>query len=161
MVNIKGLILRDYRDEDFSMVFPMVEDLYTEPGDNPREAAVFLATVAEAKRNPQKLAVMVLEKEQKIIGYLILVFFWSHEFGGDILEIDELYIEPACRSKGYGQELLLALPGIFPAAKGFSLCSNQGNHRAQSLYQKAGFKPSPFIHLLKLLDNDLSRQAEA
>jgi len=44
------------------------------------------------------------------IGYIVVTFSWSVEFGGMDASIDELYIRPPVRKRGIATEVLIALP---------------------------------------------------
>ena len=145
-----GARLRPAGEADMAELFPMVADLYTEPGDAPRREEPLRLTLAEAARHPDKLWVGIVTQEEAAIGYCILCFFWSHEFAGNLVEVDELYFKPLYRSQGLGKELLAALPQLYPQAVGLTLCTNYTNQRAAKFYARAGFSPSPFLHLLWL-----------
>ena len=43
---------------------------------------------------------MIFEKDNMTIGYSILIFYWSNEYGGNVLHIDELYVKPEHRRHG-------------------------------------------------------------
>lgn len=145
-----GAMMRAATLEDLAELFVMVQDLYTEPGDAPRELAPLRRTLEEAARHPDKLACGIISYDQQVIGYCLVCFFWSHEFGGNIVEIDEIYLKRPFRCQGMGRELLAALPELYPEAVGLTLCTNIGNQRAAALYRAAGFEPSPFWHMLKI-----------
>jgi len=135
-----GAVLRPAGEADLAELFVMVQDLYTEPGDAPRELAPLRRTLEEAARHPDKLALGIISFDQQRIGYCLVCFFWSHEFGGNMVEIDEIYLKQHFRRQGMGKELLAAFPELYPEAVGLSLCTNIGNERAAALYAEAGFK---------------------
>lgn len=61
-------------------------------------------TIRELDNNPRRGKIIIFEKASIVIGYVILIFYWSNEFGGDILQIDELYVKTGtettwCRNK--------------------------------------------------------------
>ena len=75
------------------------------------------------------------------IGYLVLSFDFSLEFGGKNAWIDELFIRPECRGRGIGSK---ALEFATQAAREFGakvlhLEVNRGNP-AIGLYRRHGFK---------------------
>lgn len=77
------------------------------------------------------------------IGYVIITFGWSVEFGGMDGFIDELYIRPPVRGRGVATEVLLALPKALGDAgvKALHLEVERDNATAQKLYARSGFKP--------------------
>jgi len=80
-------------------------------------------TIAESRKNPDKVIIYMFQREKKNIGYAILVFFWSNEYGGNIVTIDELYVKEEYRTPS--------------------------NQRAFNYYKKLGFVPSGNNHLIK------------
>ena len=50
------------------------------------------------------------------IGYIVICFGWSVEFGGLDAIIDELYIRPGVRGRGIATEALVALPNALSGA---------------------------------------------
>lgn len=77
------------------------------------------------------------------IGYVIVTFGWSVEFGGMDAFIDEIYLRRAVRGRGIASEVLMSLPKALAGAglKGLHLEVDRGNAAAQRLYARAGFAP--------------------
>ncbi|MBL4767021.1 MAG: GNAT family N-acetyltransferase [Rhodobacteraceae bacterium] len=78
------------------------------------------------------------------MGYIIVTFSWSVEFGGMDGVIDEIYIRPAIRNRGIASEVLNTLPKALADAgiKTLHLEVDRQNEAAQRLYTRAGFAPS-------------------
>ncbi|SFT76435.1 GNAT family N-acetyltransferase [Sedimentitalea nanhaiensis] len=76
------------------------------------------------------------------MGYIIVTFGWSVEFGGMDGFIDELYLRPAIRKRGIASEALISLPKALAQAgvKALHLEVNRTNGSAQKLYARAGFR---------------------
>ena len=76
------------------------------------------------------------------IGYTIVCFGWSIEFGGMDGFIDEIYIRPGVRGRGIASEVLRSLPKALAEVgmKAIHLEVNVENERAQKLYSRTGFK---------------------
>lgn len=73
-------------------------------------------------------------------GYALLVPYWSNEFGGTLLFIDELFVVAESRNRGIGRSFFryLEQEGPFgPVALGLGV--NPGNGRARRLYESLGF----------------------
>ena len=77
------------------------------------------------------------------IGYLVVTFGWSLEFGGLDGFIDEIFVRPGVRGRGIASETLLALPRALASAglKALHLEVERNAEGAQRLYQRAGFQP--------------------
>ena len=76
------------------------------------------------------------------LGYVILTFGWSVEFGGMDAFVDEIYIRPAVRGRGIATEVLLELPKALAGAglTALHLEVDRTNEAAQKLYLRTGFK---------------------
>lgn len=75
------------------------------------------------------------------IGYVIVCFGWSVEFGGMDGFVDELYIRPGVRGRGLGSEILLTLPKALAKAglRALHLEVAGDSARARKLYERTGF----------------------
>ena len=84
------------------------------------------------------------------IGYLIIAFGWSVEFGGLDGFIDEIYIRPGVRGRGIASETLQALPRALAGAglKALHLEVDRDAQEVRKLYTRAGFSPRPRYMLM-------------
>lgn len=75
------------------------------------------------------------------IGYIVVTFGWSLEFGGLDAIIDELYVRPGVRGRGIASEALIALPRALSAGglRAMHLEVDRSNPAAIKLYKRAGF----------------------
>lgn len=75
------------------------------------------------------------------IGYIVITFGWSVEFGGLDGIIDELFIRRGVRGRGIASEALIALPRALAGAglRAIHLEVDTGNAPALKLYRRAGF----------------------
>jgi len=86
-------------------------------------------------------AVYLIGPPRAAIGYIVVTFGWSVEFGGMDGFIDELYIRPGARKRGIASETLQSLPRALAAAglMALHLEVDTENEPAQRLYARAGF----------------------
>ncbi len=77
------------------------------------------------------------------LGYIVLTFGWSVEFGGMDAFVDEIYIRPAVRKRGIASEVLIDLPKALAEGglKAVHLEVDREDESAQRIYQRARFKP--------------------
>lgn len=77
------------------------------------------------------------------IGYVVITFGWSVEFGGLDAIIDELYVRPGVRGRGIASEALIALPRALSdgGLRAIHLEVDRNNEAAKKLYSRAGFAP--------------------
>lgn len=109
-------------------------------------------TFRELSLRAEKGRIIVFAVDKMLIGYAILIFFWSNEFGGNLVEVDELFVTTAYRSRGIGSTFFQWLEDEFRGkAVALGLQVAQTNDRAFKFYQRMGFSLSPDRHLWKPL----------
>ncbi len=84
------------------------------------------------------------------IGYVVITFGWSVEFGGLDGFIDEIYIRPGVRGRGIASETLHSLPRALAGAglKALHLEVARTDENLHKLYARAGFAPRPGYMLM-------------
>jgi ribosomal protein S18 acetylase RimI-like enzyme len=86
--------------------------------------------------------IWMIEWEGADVGYLVLTFAFSLEFGGWHAFVDELYVRDGFRSRGWGSQAL-DLAAATCRELGMSallLEADLRNHRATELYKRRGFR---------------------
>lgn len=100
----------------------------------------------------ESLATVLLASEgQHPCGYLLSAYVFSLEHGGLTAEIDELYVEPAHRSKGLGSALLASAEATARArgCGNLSLQLGRHNERARQFYRVHDFRERSAFELLE------------
>ena len=138
-----SIIYRPYRNNDFDALVAMVKNLYVEdPGSCRINDRNLKNTVDELCAYPGKGRIVVFELEQEPVGYALLINYWSNEYGGNIIIIDELYVIPAQRRKGYASRFLKFLRAEEgKTSRGIQLEVGKKNKNARRVYERNGFKP--------------------
>lgn len=143
------MLIRDFTDNDKQYYIDMAKDFYS--GD------ATLYNVDETKLNKtyeqiinksHHIRGLILEEDNKVIGYCLVAFIWICESGGLTVWLDELYIAENFRSKGYGSKVL---QWIFEQYSDvcFRLEVCPKNLKAKKLYESYGFKELNYIQMVK------------
>lgn len=127
--------------EDMARLLPMVSAFQAEEGVTKTEAQLRAALEPLLHGSPHG-AVWLIGPARAPVGYIIVCFGWSVEFGGLDGFIDEFWIRPAVRGRGMGSEVLAALiPTLAEAGmKGLHLEVQDDKTGAQALYARHGFR---------------------
>jgi len=80
--------------------------------------------------------------EGEIAGYIILVKYFSFEFGGEILFLDELFVKPEFQGKSLGKKALEFVKdySVENQFKVVLLEIENHNEKARKLYEHYGFE---------------------
>ena len=128
---------------DDGAIAEMCGQLYVEdPGPSPIPPENIHATLATLRRSPDRGRAVVLDVEGEVSGYALLIAFWSNELGGDICEVDELFVVPEHRNHGHGSTLFsgIAQGALWPGSiTAIALGTTRDNARARRLYARLGF----------------------
>ena len=141
---------RQFKNSDSETVAELILNLYREdPSDKPMTPEKIQRTFDSLTHHPDRGNIIVLKQQDEIVGYSILSNFWSNEFGGNLLVIDELYVRENFRGKGIGTNFIkYIIENKFNNAVALQLEATPDNVRARKLYESLGFK----LHKNTMLD---------
>jgi predicted GNAT family acetyltransferase len=142
---------RPLRHTDYSELKSMIHALYVEDPVNERITDEKISkTVIELRKKPCKGKIIIFEKDSVTIGYSILIFYWSNEYGGDVLHIDELYVKPEHRERGAATCFFKHIAQTYrDKIVAVQLEVSPSNTRARNYYRKLGFKKARNVHLTR------------
>jgi ribosomal protein S18 acetylase RimI-like enzyme len=138
---------RTAQPKDDQHIIEMCRELNREdPGPSPVPDEHMKHTLVKLRSEAIRGKAVVLELDTKIEGYALLISFWSNELGGELCDIDELYVRPDCRGRGYASMLVKKLiqgDPIWPdKTVAIELGVTPNNSKAKALYSKLGFQPA-------------------
>jgi GNAT superfamily N-acetyltransferase len=100
-------------------------------------------TLRELRAEPVRGRAVVAELGAEVVGYALLIAFWSNEYGGEICDVDELYVKPAHRGAGIATRLFAQLEddrALWPRRPvALELEATPANTRARAYYERLGF----------------------
>jgi GNAT superfamily N-acetyltransferase len=82
-----------------------------------------------------------------------LIAFWSNELGGEVCDVDELFVTREQRGRGHGRSLFAAITnaGLWPSpVVALALGVTPANARARRLYEQLGFAAAGVSMVLRL-----------
>ncbi|MBC7922021.1 MAG: GNAT family N-acetyltransferase [Ferruginibacter sp.] len=146
-----GIHYRPMENSDTEAVGELIKALYREdPAGKAMTDEKIRRTFDRLAAHPDTGILLVFETDSRLIGYALLINFWSNEYGGIVLTIDELYLAPAFRGQGVGTHFIQYL-----AENRFSNCIALElevlpyNARARRLYERLGFQKPDRDYLLR------------
>ena len=124
-----------------AVVLDMMHRLYAE--DNAAsgvDESLFPQTLHKLLKTPQAGRIVLLWVSGEVQGYALLIPYWSNEYGGSLVYVDELYVKVEARCRGLGGGLFRWLASGRPfGAVGIFLEVSPQNHRARQFYEQIGF----------------------
>jgi len=128
---------------DLETLLPLVEAFHVEDGVHGTNEDTRRAALGPLLEGSPLGAVYLIGPQRAPIGYIVLTFGWSVEFGGMDAFVDELYIRPKVRGRGVASEVLQRLGKTLGQAgvMALHLEVDRGNQTAQQLYRRNGFAP--------------------
>jgi GNAT superfamily N-acetyltransferase len=120
----------------------MMRALYAEgEAASPADQSRFAANIEFLVSHPSQGRIVVFSEGGAPRGYALLVPYWSNEFGGTLLFIDEIFGVPEAHNWGIGHRFFAYL-GEKRAYDAIALALevSPGNRDARRLYESLGFR---------------------
>jgi predicted N-acetyltransferase YhbS len=150
------LTFRSYQTADFNELKTMIFELYaddkaTTVGSMSVENVV--KTIERLQKSPSELEIVVFTIQDQIVGYALLTWFWSNEFGGRMLMIDELLVKESFRNQGIASRFF---DHLFSEKRygevGYLLEVGTAKKKTAAFYERMGFQGFNTKHLFRLDD---------
>ncbi len=149
------LTFRPYHPDDFAVLSEMIFELYADDAATTVgtiSTATIQTTIAQFSSDCPMGDIIIFEIRGEVIGYTLLTWFWSNEFGGKMLMIDELLVQSAWRGQGIATVFFQYL---FAARKyeevAYLLEVGAEKQDSARLYYRMGFKTFKTKHLYRLV----------
>ena len=134
-------MIRYATTDDISALVEMMDEFYAE-SDYELDHAATSNSFQSLIDHPYFGSIYIVNDGLVEAGYVILTVNFGMEFGGFVGHIDDLYVRPVARRKGFGRELLHALMFDCEDRKLVALSVEvaPNNHGAKSLYAQIGLQ---------------------
>lgn len=146
------LVARRARPDDLDALVPRVAALYVQEEiafDEPGLRAGLAPLLAD-----DTLGVALLfEVDGAVCGYAVVTWGYDVEFHGRDAFLTDFFLDDAVRGRGFGAPALAEVEAIARAhgVRQLHLFVHHHNHRAQRLYDRAGYRTMPRTYLTKAL----------
>jgi GNAT superfamily N-acetyltransferase len=132
--------MRQASPEDLPLLVALMTEFYAEtatPLEPSRAADAFAALLADGRLGN----VWLIKAEAQDVGYVVVTFCHSLEFGGKNAFVDDLFIQAPFRGAGLGTKALAEVRTfcIKLGVRALHLETGRDNSVAQALYRRAGF----------------------
>ena len=133
--------MRPAGTEDTSLLVTLMTEFYAESGtplDTARAAEAFAALLADDRLGK----VWLIQAGDADVGYVVITFSYSMEFGGPNAFVDDLFIQEPFRGGGLGTAVMQEVRAYCEehGVRALHLETGRDNASALALYRRAGFK---------------------
>lgn len=143
-------MIRDFIETDEAAFMEMADRFYSSDAVvHGVDRSVLKATFDAAISDSPFIRGLMIELDQRLVGFGLLAFSYATEIGGTVVLIEDLFIDESCRGRGIGGSFFEFLWAQYPDAKRFRLELTPVNARAQHLYELLGFEVLPYIQMVK------------
>jgi len=128
--------------EDTDSLLPLVAAFHSEMGYD-TDTAHHMAAVKPLLDGSPHGAIWLVGPRRAPVGYVVISFGWSVEYGGLDGVVDEIYVRSAVRGRGMGFEALNGIAKALGASgvRALHLEVARDDARAQKFYTRARFSP--------------------
>lgn len=135
-----AVVCREASVDDVGRLLPLLRafcEHFNYRFSEPQKRADVLGLLAQ----PQLGRLFLVVDRSEVVGYVLLAFSFSLEYGGRTAFIDEFFIGAAGRGRGLGKKVLAFIEDVGRdlAIKALLLEAEETNPRAAALYEKAGY----------------------
>jgi ribosomal protein S18 acetylase RimI-like enzyme len=135
------IAVRQAGEIDLPLLLTLMSEFYAEAGyplNLDRARAAFLPLLGPGALGQA----LLIEVGGEAAGHLVLTFGYSMEYGGRNAFVDDLFIRPTFRGRGFGGQLVAQARAICEelGVRAMHLEVARNNAAAQAVYRGAGFR---------------------
>jgi GNAT superfamily N-acetyltransferase len=136
---------------DIPLLVGLMADFYAEAGyelDHQRAASAFAAVLADERLG----YAWIIEGEHRDVGHVVLTLKYAMEYAGLVACLDDLYVKPEWRNKGFSTAALIEIRSFCQSAgiRALTVEVGHNNGPAQTVYRRIGFAEAADRQLLAL-----------
>jgi ribosomal protein S18 acetylase RimI-like enzyme len=153
--DVPQLVIREAILQDEAQLLGMMRHLAEqEPGAIKFDEPAARAALQQFFSLPAFGGIWMLCQGNKPVGYIVLTLGFSFEFHGHDAFIDELYVDAACRRRGFGRQAIAFVEkkAREMGVNAIHLEVDRGNDPAFELYQRAGYQDHDRFLMTKWLN---------
>lgn len=135
--------MRSARIEDVPALAALMAEFYQEAGYTlPRDTAVRVFTTLLGE--PDRGLIWLIDVGTESVGYIVLTLGFSMEYGGLRGFIDDFFVRPEVRGRGFGTAALQTVTQTCRdlGVRGLLVETGPEDHPARGVYARAGFEES-------------------
>lgn len=145
-------------EADCELLLGMMREYYAYDGhswDEPRARTALL----DLLREPSFGRAWLILDQDTPVGYIVLTFGYSLEFLGRDAFIDEFFLRPSHRGRGWGRETLAFIEGAARAAgvRAIHLEVVHANTTAKAVYLRSGYSDRGHYLMSKWIEHSLPK----
>jgi ribosomal protein S18 acetylase RimI-like enzyme len=129
-------------ENDIDIVVGYMQALQKDdPEEMPNNTDTLVKKIQDSFKYPNEVKTFLVEDNGISVGYFVLAFGYSFEFGGRIIMLDEMYVDPSARGKGYAKAMIDFTEQFARDndCKSVYMVTTQSNEYARNLYRKYGY----------------------
>ena len=128
---------------DLPQLITMMTEFYAEGGyplNHRRAAGAFAGLLADDRLG----GVWFIQAGSRDVGYVVVTFCFSMEYGGPNAFVDDLYVQAPFRRAGLGTAALTEVRALCATrgVRAIHVETGRDNMAAQAVYRRVGFKPT-------------------
>lgn len=146
---VTGFEIRAITAADEADVLGFMREFYSSPAVFTNGSdEIFIADIKACLSDSPYIEGYVFTVENAVKGYAMLAKSYSTEFGKPCIWVEDLFISPDYRGKGFGSAFFSFIEERYPDCV-FRLEVEEENEGAVKLYRKKGFTILPYMEMKK------------